>query len=43
MNDVFEKPLTEPEPLPECKYIDAHAPKKRVSRFKQSRGVTETA
>uniref|UniRef100_A0A0K8WKC5 Unconventional prefoldin RPB5 interactor n=1 Tax=Bactrocera latifrons TaxID=174628 RepID=A0A0K8WKC5_BACLA len=28
MNEVIEKPLTEPEPLPECKYIDAHTPKK---------------
>ncbi|XP_017463696.1 PREDICTED: unconventional prefoldin RPB5 interactor-like protein [Rhagoletis zephyria] len=43
MNEVFEKPLTEPEPLPDCKYIDAHAPKKRVSRFKKSRVITETA
>uniref|UniRef100_A0A0K8WCL0 Uncharacterized protein n=1 Tax=Bactrocera latifrons TaxID=174628 RepID=A0A0K8WCL0_BACLA len=41
MNEVIEKPLTEPEPLPECKYIDAHTPKKRISRFKQNRGVTE--
>ncbi|XP_011208838.2 unconventional prefoldin RPB5 interactor-like protein [Bactrocera dorsalis] len=41
MNEVVEKPLTEPEPLPECKYIDAHTPKKRISRFKQNRGVTE--
>ncbi|XP_054090440.1 unconventional prefoldin RPB5 interactor-like protein isoform X2 [Zeugodacus cucurbitae] len=41
MNDVVEKPLTEPEPLPECKYIDAHTPKKRISRFKQNRGATE--
>ncbi|XP_014103580.2 unconventional prefoldin RPB5 interactor-like protein [Bactrocera oleae] len=41
MNEVIEKPLTEPEPLPECKYIDAHTPKKRISRFKQNRGVTQ--
>ncbi|XP_067632829.1 unconventional prefoldin RPB5 interactor-like protein [Eurosta solidaginis] len=41
MNEVVEKPLCEPEPLPDCKYIDAHTPKKRISRFKQVRGGTE--
>ncbi|XP_013106851.1 unconventional prefoldin RPB5 interactor-like protein [Stomoxys calcitrans] len=41
MHDVVEKPLTEPEPLPDGKYIDAHAPKRRVSRFKQMRQSTE--
>lgn len=41
MNEVVEKPLTEPEPLPDVKFIDAHAPKRRVSRFKQMRQGTE--
>ncbi|KAM7345801.1 unconventional prefoldin RPB5 interactor [Cochliomyia hominivorax] len=41
MNDVIEKPLTEPEPLPDVKFIDAHTPKKRISRFKQMRQGTE--
>lgn len=40
MNDVVEKPVTEPEPLPAGKYIDAHTPKRRVSRFKQMRQGT---
>ncbi|KAI8127395.1 Unconventional prefoldin RPB5 interactor-like protein [Lucilia cuprina] len=41
MNDVIEKPLTEPEPLPDVKFIDAHTPKKRISRFKQMRQGTD--
>ncbi|XP_075165553.1 unconventional prefoldin RPB5 interactor [Haematobia irritans] len=41
MNEVVEKPLTEPEPLPDVKFIDAHAPKRRVSRFKQMRQGSE--
>ncbi|XP_073845795.1 unconventional prefoldin RPB5 interactor [Musca autumnalis] len=41
MNDVVEKPITEPEPLPDVKYVDAHTPKRRISRFKQMRQGTE--
>ncbi|KAH8261463.1 hypothetical protein KR044_009578, partial [Drosophila immigrans] len=43
MQDLVEKePTTMPEPLPEGNYIDAHAPKQRVSRFKQQRTTNRT-
>ncbi|SPP73736.1 unconventional prefoldin RPB5 interactor-like protein [Drosophila guanche] len=38
MHDLVEtKEPTAPDPLPKENYIDAHTPKKRVSRFKQQR------
>ncbi|XP_020815675.1 unconventional prefoldin RPB5 interactor-like protein [Drosophila serrata] len=40
MHDLVEKEEpTAPEPLPKGKFIDAHAPKKRVSRFKEQRAA----
>ncbi|KAH8394781.1 hypothetical protein KR222_005611, partial [Zaprionus bogoriensis] len=42
MHDLVEKEPTVPEPLPEGKYVDAHAPKKRVSRFKEQRSMSKT-
>ncbi|XP_034476371.1 unconventional prefoldin RPB5 interactor-like protein [Drosophila innubila] len=42
MHDLVEKEATDPEPLPEGKYIDAHAPKKRISRFKEQRSMNKT-
>ncbi|EDW02248.1 GH20003 [Drosophila grimshawi] len=43
MHDLVEKePTTAPEPLPAGKYIDAHTPKKRVSRFKEQRSLSKT-
>ncbi|EDW32894.1 GL20593, partial [Drosophila persimilis] len=38
MHDLVEtKEPTAPDPLPKENFIDAHTPKKRVSRFKQQR------
>ncbi|XP_016947317.1 unconventional prefoldin RPB5 interactor-like protein [Drosophila biarmipes] len=42
MHDLVEKEPTEPEPLPQGKFIDSHAPKKRVSRFKEQRALNKT-
>jgi len=42
MHDLVEKEPTEPEPLPKGKFIDSHAPKKRVSRFKEQRALNRT-
>lgn len=42
MQDLVEKEPTEPEPLPKGKYIDSHAPKKRISRFKEQRSMNKT-
>lgn len=40
MHDLVEKEEpTAPEPLPKGKFIDAHTPKKRVSRFKEQRAA----
>ncbi|XP_034103818.1 unconventional prefoldin RPB5 interactor-like protein [Drosophila albomicans] len=43
MQDLVEKePSTIPEPLPEGNYIDAHAPKQRISRFKEQRNTNRS-
>ncbi|KAH8346333.1 hypothetical protein KR084_005452 [Drosophila pseudotakahashii] len=42
MHDLVEKEPKEPEPLPQGKFIDSHAPKKRVSRFKEQRALNRT-
>ncbi|XP_033153074.1 unconventional prefoldin RPB5 interactor-like protein [Drosophila mauritiana] len=42
MHDLVEKEPTAPEPLPPGKFIDSHAPKKRVSRFKEQRALNKT-
>lgn len=42
MQDLVEKEPTVPEPLPAGKYIDTHAPKKRISRFKEQRTMSKT-
>lgn len=42
MQDLVEKEPTVPEPLPAGKYIDSHAPKKRISRFKEQRTKRKT-
>lgn len=42
MQDLVEKEPTVPEPLPAGKYIDSHAPKKRISRFKEQRTMSKT-
>ncbi|KAH8269584.1 hypothetical protein KR018_009569, partial [Drosophila ironensis] len=43
MHDLVEKPVEEAaEPLPQGKFIDTHAPKKRVSRFKEQRSRSKT-
>ncbi|EDV37785.1 uncharacterized protein Dana_GF13629 [Drosophila ananassae] len=44
MHEIVEKePAKEtPEPLPQGKFIDTHAPKKRVSRFKEQRARSKT-
>ncbi|XP_030383161.1 unconventional prefoldin RPB5 interactor-like protein [Scaptodrosophila lebanonensis] len=42
MHDLVEKEPTAPEPLPNGKFIDAHTPKKRISRFKQQRALNKT-
>ncbi|XP_017015321.2 unconventional prefoldin RPB5 interactor-like protein [Drosophila takahashii] len=42
MHDLVEKEPKEPEPLPQGKFIDSHAPKKRVSRFKEQRARNRT-
>ncbi|KAI8039515.1 hypothetical protein M5D96_006927 [Drosophila gunungcola] len=43
MHDLVEKEEpTAPEPLPQGKFIDSHAPKKRVSRFKEQRALNKT-
>ncbi|XP_070134458.1 unconventional prefoldin RPB5 interactor-like protein [Drosophila bipectinata] len=44
MHELVEKePAQEtPEPLPQGKFIDTHAPKKRVSRFKEQRNRSKT-
>ncbi|XP_017070360.2 unconventional prefoldin RPB5 interactor-like protein [Drosophila eugracilis] len=41
MHDLVEKEPTAPEPLPQGKFIDSHAPKKRVSRFKAQRDLNK--
>lgn len=42
MQDLVEKEPTAPEPLPEGKYVETHAPKKRISRFKEQRSMNKT-
>lgn len=43
MQDLIEKePTLAPEPLPKGKFIDAHTPKKRISRFKEQRSMNKT-
>ncbi|XP_016972406.1 unconventional prefoldin RPB5 interactor-like protein [Drosophila rhopaloa] len=42
MHNIVEKEPTAPEPLPQGKFIDSHAPKKRVSRFKEQRALNKT-
>ncbi|EDW09192.2 unconventional prefoldin RPB5 interactor-like protein [Drosophila mojavensis] len=43
MHDLIEKePTLAPEPLPKGKFIDAHTPKKRISRFKEQRSMNKT-